>query len=159
MKQDVQVWNMFLESTKIYCRPFIDLSKDISVEDKNIFSDVPCRWTKGFGALCQEGWMFRAWDTALMSRIKPHIEYLELYEDLAAVLTWIRRFKNQWVYLFCVHMINRSTSTCRNCKVLIRLLTLKSLKKNLWKACNFKEKFVCRFTVKTKYPKTQKTST
>ena len=52
------------------------------------------------------------------------------------VLNWIKLFSNKRITLFCdndsvVQMINNSTSNCRNCMVLIRLLTAKSIMRNV----------------------------
>ena len=45
------------------------------------------------------------------------------------------KLANKWVYIFCdnmsvIHMINNSSSSCKNCMVLIRLITLKEMCKN-----------------------------
>ena len=80
--------------------------------------------------------MYSAWDQTLMKVIQPSIQYLELFAVTAAVLTWVHPFKNQKIRLFCdnksvVGMINQSSSSCKNCMVLIRLITLKSLQHNV----------------------------
>ena len=67
---------------------------------------------------------------------KPSIEYLELFAVAVAVKLWIRRFKNKKIYLFCdnlsvVHMLNNSLSSCKNCMVLIRFITLEGLIQNV----------------------------
>ena len=70
-----------------------------------------------------------------MTLLQLSIEYLELFAVAAAVLTWVRRYQNQSIYLFCdnssvVSMLNHSTSGCRNYMVLIRLITLEGLVRN-----------------------------
>ena len=52
------------------------------------------------------------------------------------MLNWIKLFKNHRIVLFCdnesvVSMINGSSSRCRNCMVLIRLLTAESITRNV----------------------------
>ena len=71
-----------------------------------------------------------------MVQHQPSIEYLELFTVTAAVLKWIHRFKNMWVRLFCdnlsvCHMLNNSSARCKNCMVLIRLITLVGLQQNM----------------------------
>ena len=48
------------------------------------------------------------------------------------VLKWIKLFRNRRIVLFCynesvIHMVNRSTSNCRQCMVLMRLLVAESI--------------------------------
>ena len=69
-------------------------------------------------------------------QFKPSIEYLELFAVTAAVLSWIHKFKNKRVILFCdnrsvVDMINNTSSSCKNCMVLIRMIVLKGLIENV----------------------------
>ena len=59
-----------------------------------------------------------------------------MYVVLTAVLLWIDRYSNQQVQVFCdnqsvVAMINNSTSSCRRCMVLIRILVFHCLKVNV----------------------------
>ena len=136
MRLDVKVWSMFLDQPDVYCRPFMDF-KSITAEDIEMYSDASKSWTKGgFGALCQKSWMYSAWDYDYMCDIQPSIQYLELFGVAAAVLTWIHRFKNKKIYLFCdndsvVKMINKSSSRCKNCMVLLRFITIEGLKNNV----------------------------
>ena len=88
----------------------------------------------GFGAYCQNNWMAGIWGDFL--QYEPSIEYLELYAVTAGILQWIERFANRRVILFCdnmgvVHMINNSSSKCKNCMILIRLITLHCMKVNV----------------------------
>ena len=55
---------------------------------------------------------------------------------VAAVINWIHKFKNKKIALFCdnmsvVYMINKNTSSNKNCMVLIRILVLFSLIHNV----------------------------
>ena len=86
----------------------------------------------GFGALCQASWMAGIWEENFLKECKPSIEYSELWALTAGVLTWIHRFKSKRIYLFCDNKtvqdaINGVSSCCKNCMILIRLITLKSL--------------------------------
>ena len=80
--------------------------------------------------------MFQCWDAKFIAKFKPSIEYLELFAVTAAVITWINQFKNRRIILFCdnesvVNMINYTTTTCKNCMVLIRMIVLKGLVENV----------------------------
>ena len=57
---------------------------------------------------------------------------MELFAVLVGVLNWLKLFKNMKIILFCdneavVNMINNSSSKCKNCMVLIRMLVLEGL--------------------------------
>ena len=67
---------------------------------------------------------------------RPSINYLELYAVAVAVNSWIYKYKNQRIIIFCdnmsvVNMLNNSSSKCKNCMVLIRIITLKALTFNV----------------------------
>ena len=71
-----------------------------------------------------------------LKNCKPCIEYLELFAVTAAVLVWIHNFKNKRIILFCdnksvVDMINLTSTSYRNCMVLIRMIVLKGLLDNV----------------------------
>ena len=62
----------------------------------------------------------------------PSIEYLELYALCAGVLVWEDKLKNRRVILHCdnqsvVDMVNSTSSKCKNCMILIRILVLNNL--------------------------------
>ena len=68
---------------------------------------------------------------------KPSIEYLELVALCIGVITWgdSPKLRNCRVIIFCdnqavMHMVNKCTSKCKNCMVLIRRLVLDGLKIN-----------------------------
>ena len=134
MRDDLLMWVTFLQHPTVSSRPFLDFSKDILAEDIDMFSDASGRL--GMGALCQKDWMYIMWPKATLDKLKPSIEYLELYAVVAGVLTWIHRFKNRRIFLFCdnesvVGMINHTTTSCKNCMVLVRILVLKGLIENV----------------------------
>ena len=65
---------------------------------------------------------------------KPGIAYLELFALTVGILVWQSEpeLKDSRVILHCdnisvVHMVNSLTSSCKNCMVLIRLLTINNL--------------------------------
>ena len=123
---------MFITHPSIFCRPFMDFDTIINAQQVQMYSDASRNFSLGFGGICQNSWMFMPWDPAFMNKAEPSIAYLELFAVLATVLNWAERFRNKCIVLFCdnegvVEMINSSTSNCRQCMVLIRILTLHSL--------------------------------
>ena len=76
--------------------------------------------------------MYQNWDQNWLDKAKPSIEYLELFALVAATLAWGVELRNCRVVMYCnnhsvISMINKTTSTCKNCMVLIRLLVLHML--------------------------------
>ena len=136
LRMDLEVWKHFISQPDIYCRPFMDFQK-LDADDIFMYSDASKSLTVGgFGALCDNDWMYSAWDYDFNRKFEPSIQYLELFALTAGVITWIRRFRNRRIYLFCdnnsvVFMINKSSSKCKHCMVLIRLITLEGLKHNV----------------------------
>ena len=134
MRSDLEMWITFLQHPSVYSRPFLDFSKTLVADEIDMYSDAS--GTIGFGAWCGNDWMYNLWDNKFIKKYKPSIEYLELFGVVAGVLTWIHRFKNMRVILFCdnetvVNMINLTTTSCRNCMVLIRILVLKGMIENV----------------------------
>ena len=135
VRLDMEVWHMFLQHPSIFCRPFIEF-QGIFAHEINLYTNAAKADGKGFGAICGSSWMLSMWSPGYIHSYDPSIEYLELFSVTAAVHTWIKHFRNQRIFLFCdnesvVHMINNSSSTCKNCMVLIRLITLESLIQNV----------------------------
>ena len=134
MREDLMMWLTFLEHPSAYSRPFLDFSKDIIADEIFMYSDASGKL--GMGALCQNDWMYIMWSKTFLVKEKPSIEYLELYGVVAGVLAWIHRFRNRRIILFCdnksvVGMINITSTSCKNCMVLIRILVLKGLIENV----------------------------
>ena len=136
-KLDLQVWKNFLTRSQVYCKPFIDFGVDNATEIR-MYSDTSRNFVKGgFGAWCGDSWLQGFWDTKLVLRIQPSIEYLELFAVTTAVLAWIHRFKSYRVIkLFCdnesvCHMIIASSSSCKHCMILIRLIVMTGLNYNI----------------------------
>ena len=134
MRSDLLMWLTFLEHPSVYCRPFLDFAKTLHADEIDMFSDASGKL--GMGALCGQNWMYQMWDKKFLKDNKPSIEYLELFGVVAGVLTWIHQFKNRRIILFCdnksvVDMINLTTTSCKNCMILIRILVLKGLIENV----------------------------
>ena len=136
IKKDLFMWKEFLTSPLVYARPFMDFENELSAEDILMFSDASKNAVPGFGGMCQNSWVFGQWDSTFIVEHDPSIEYLELYAVTATVLNWLHRFTNKRITLFCdnqavVAMINKNTSSCRNCLCLIRMIVLHSLQLNV----------------------------
>ena len=132
---DLLIWKQFLSSPDNYYRPFME-SVAINAQEIDMYSDASGNYQLGFGAYCGCEWTFGQWDQTFCDRVQPSIEYLELFAVLVGVLNWIWRFKNRRIVLFCdneavVHMINNSTSKCKNCMVLMRLLVAECILQNV----------------------------
>ena len=102
----------------------------------DMYSDASRNFELGFGAYCGPEWTYAQWDKEFMERCEPSIEFLELYAVAVAILNWIKLFRNKRITLFCdneavVHMINSSTSKCKRCMVLLRMIVLKGLVQNV----------------------------
>ena len=131
---DLDLWEKILTHPDVFYRPFMDLVSVVA-DEIDLYTDASRAFNKGFGAWCQDNWIYGTWDYNFMTRAEPSIEYLELYAVTVAVKLWLERFQNRKIYLFCdnesvVHMINHSSSKCKNCMVLIRIIVLHSMLHN-----------------------------
>ena len=134
MKVDLLMWLEFLKHPSVFCRPFMDFSSFLIADEIDMYSDASGKM--GMGAICGESWMYWDWSSEFLEEYTPSIEYLELYAVTAAVLSWIDRFRNRGIILFCdnksvVDMINNTSTSCKNCMVLIRMIVLKGLVDNV----------------------------
>ena len=134
MKRDLLMWLSFLQHPTVYCRPFLDFSKILIADEIDMYSNASEKI--GFGAICGNRWMYNSWPLWFIKKYKPSIELLELYAVTAAVLKWIHLYKNRRIILFCdnesvVGMINQTSTTCKYCMILVRILVLKGLVENV----------------------------
>ena len=130
---DLLVWKEFLSQQEAFCHPFMEFGT-ITADQIDMYSDASGKL--GLGALCRTSWSFAAWNKEFLKKEKPSIEYLELYAVTIGVINWIHRFKNRRISLFCdnistVWMINNASAKCKNCMVLLRWITLISMKQNV----------------------------
>ena len=112
----------------------MDFSVTLVADEIDMYSDASGKIE--LGALCGSSWMYQTWPREFLIERKPSIEYLELFAVTAVVLSWIDRFRNRRVILFCdnqsvVDMINAISTSCMKCMVLIRLIVLKGLVENV----------------------------
>ena len=168
MRLDMEMWLKFLQNPAVYCRPFADFDVTLVAEDIKFFTDASM--TVGFGGFCNRSWFGQTWCKEFIESFKPNISLLELYALAVGVKLWIHRFKNSRVVLYCdnlsvCHMVNQSSSKCKHCMKLIRLITLETMIHNVriyvkhvrtecneiadflsrGKICEFKDKFAGEF--------------
>ena len=131
---DCQVWKLFLlhSSSTTICRPMIDLDRFVSARELCFYTDSSARHDLGCGGIFNQEWFCLQWEPDYIKKNKPSIEYLELFAVCAGVLTWCKKLTNLRAIVFCdnksvVDMINSSSSKCKNCMYLIRLLVLNGL--------------------------------
>ena len=134
-RMDLQIWKIFLMHPEAVSRPFMDF-RNITAPDIDMYSDASRNFELGFGAYCGTEWTYGQWDRTFMEKYEPSIEYLELFAVTVAVLNWIKIFKNKRITLFCdneavVNMINKTSSKCKHCMVLLRMLVLEGLIQNV----------------------------
>ena len=137
IKSDLKVWIIFPRNPKVFCRPFMDFTTTWTALDINMYSDASKYLkSRGLGAICGNDWMMSALNYEFLALKKPSIEYLEIFAVAAVVVTWIHCFQNKRILLYCdnmsvVHMLNGSSSKCKNYMVLIRKITLVCLIHNV----------------------------
>ena len=116
VREDLDMWMEFLSKAdaNVYCCPFMDFL-DWTTEDLEMYSDASKNEELGFGAYCQNSWMKGTWPRGWIAREDPSIEFLELFALTAGVVSWIHRFRNRRIWLFCdnesvVFMVNKKSS-------------------------------------------------
>ena len=132
---DLLVWKQFITTPDSYYRPFMDI-EGLNAKEIDMFSDASGNFRLGFGAYCGPEWTFGQWDEEFCQKHRPSIEYLELFAVVVGVLNWVKLFQNKRITLFCdnqavVNMINNSSSSCKNCMVLMRILVAESIVRNV----------------------------
>ena len=136
LRADLEAWKSFLSHQAVFSRPFIDLDNNMSNIELDWFTDTTSNPELGMGGVCGPNWFISQWDSRFVRINKPSINYLELFALACAVYMWLPLFQNQSIIIFCdnesvVYMINSSSSKCKNCMVLIRLIVLKCLLHNV----------------------------
>lgn len=140
MRNDIMVWNLFLRNNAALCRPFIDFTGSIqdTAIDLDFTSDASAALDKGFACCYKDFWFAYQWKDCgskflkAMESCEISINYLELVALAMGIISFAEYFRNKRVNIFCdnqsvVHMINQSTSSCRKCMILIRIITLISM--------------------------------
>ena len=136
MRLDLELWRTFLNHQMIFSRSFMDVTKIYTAQEVEFYSDASKNPKLGMGAVCQNSWIMQQWNESFIRQKDPSIEYLELYALGIAVVQWINRFSNKRIVIFCdnisvVHMINNTSSNCKHCMSLIRVVLLHCLIANV----------------------------
>ena len=134
MKMDLYMWLTFLTNPETCSRPFFEYDTSLDAEELDWYTDASM--TLGCGGYHKDDWFIAEWDEELMNEFKPSINYLELFAVTAAILNWVHLYPNKKIVLFCdnmsvVHMVNNTSSHCKNCMVLIRLLVIHCMTHNV----------------------------
>ena len=134
--EDLCMRRTFLLHPTAYYRNFMDFTKVWTAVEIDFYSDASKNPKLAFGAKCGEEWLYASWDKKFILDKDPSIAYLELFALTAEFLTWGQKFNNKRIIIFCdnqsvVAMLNNTSSNCKNCMRLIRLIVLHSLIHNI----------------------------
>ena len=133
MKQDLAVWESFLDSPTVYARPFIDFSEVLQADTLDWYTDAS--GVVGFGGYHMQEWFQQEWSQEFLLQ-NPSIEFQELFAVTVSILLWGHLYCNKRIRLHCdnesvCNMLNKSTSGCKKCMYLIRIIVAHSLDLNL----------------------------
>ena len=133
IKEDLKMWLLFLNHESVFARDFADFSLHNTSTELDWYTDAST--TLGCGGHFNTHWFIMEWDEEVL-KLDPSINYLELYAVAISVINWAHLVKNSRIILFCdnmsvVHMINNTTSSCKNCMVLLRMITVRGLINNV----------------------------
>ena len=135
-KADLNVWLQFMAHQSLVARPLADLSTKARCVRVNFFTDASRNKELGCGGISGKSWFHMRWDPLFIQNYSPSIAYLELFALTVGVTLWIHKYQNRKIAIFCdnqsvMHMVNRTTSKCKNCMFLIRHIVLLSLIHNV----------------------------
>ena len=135
MRQDLGIWQEFLERPQAYCWPFVDFSYQTPFIT-DFHTDASRNFDLGAGGHCGQNWFILAWNKDEMEAYDPSIDFLELYALTVGIGLWLHRFENSRIGVFCdnlgvVHMINSKSAKCKHSMTLIRYIVWKSIIHNV----------------------------
>ena len=135
IRSDLVTWRNFLGSPEVYSRPFFHY-QEIAYKAQFWYTDASANAELGAGGVCFNRWFILQWNEHFIKTYRPSINYLELYAATIGILNWLPDFKNKNITIYCdnqsvINMINNTTSSCKNCMVLIRMVVLYCLKFNV----------------------------
>ena len=137
-REDCKMWIHFLNMHDIssISRPYLDMRGPLETADQILFhSDATANKDLGYGIIFGKSWTSQKWERGFIEKYQPSIEFLELYAVVMGVYMWSSRLANRRVRIFCdnesaVNMINSTSSKTKDCMVLIRYLTIRSMTYN-----------------------------
>ena len=134
MKADLAMWRAFLLEPTVFCRPFMDFQNVLCAEDLDWYTDAS--GVVGVGGVHFSNFFLARWDREFLRICNPSIAYKELMAVIISVLNWAKLHQNKRICLFVdndsvKNMINSSTTKCKNCMVLIRVIVLECMRWNV----------------------------
>ena len=134
-RNDCKIWLFFLQENHTVYRPFVDFNITISAKKIQFATDASRNPHLGFGCVYKSSWTYSQWESGYINKYRPSIEYLELYALCVGVLIWGKNLANGRYIIWCDNkstcaMVNKGSSSCRNCMFLLRILTLDNLRHN-----------------------------
>ena len=141
---DCSVWLNFLirsENQELY-RPFIDFNLSLQADVLEFYTDAAKGASLGMGGIFGQKCFFAQLEHNYIQEKDPSIEYLKLLALCVVVFCWCDSLKNRRIIFFCnnqsaVTMVNNTTSKCKNCMILLRMLVVRSLEFNMRIFCRW----------------------
>ena len=84
--QDLQMWQVFLQSQEAFCRPFIDFHDFLVASELDWYTDSAKALDKGYGGHHDQAWFYGTWEQSFLTDKDPSIEFLELYAVAVSIL-------------------------------------------------------------------------
>lgn len=139
MRDDCKIWLQFLKTKEAVSRPFIDFTQVLHADQIDFYTDAALSETRlGVGGKFNSYWFAGLMGLRKGGTILEHIniQIAELYSIMLAICLWSGKLRNRRVVIFTdneavMHMVNKSSSTCRICMIMIRLITYWSMKYNV----------------------------
>ena len=133
---DMTMWLEFLNLPGVCYRDFFEFDTRCVYTQLDFYTDASRNNQLGAGGYCGDRYFVQQWDQDFIDCFDPSINFLELYALTVGVLLWIKDFKNRKIIIFCdnksvISMVNKTTSSCKHCMVLIRMLVMHGLKYNV----------------------------
>ena len=128
------------------CHPFVDFTEELTAHELDFYTNSSANAILGFGGYFGCLWFAGIWDPGFIREKQPSIEYLELYAITVAILLWAERLANLRVVIFtdnqtAMNILNNTSSSCRNCMVLVRMIVMTQLKFNVRIFCSICGRF------------------
>ena len=116
----------------------MDYSEDLFSDQLDWYTDAS--GVIGAGGIHGEKWFKIQWDQQFIADYSSSIEFLELYALMAGVLLWLKNYPNRNISIYTdnqsiMHMVNDSTSGCKHCMILIRMIVLECMLWNVKLSC------------------------
>ena len=129
IKKDLLLWLKSLKHPTAYARPFMDFSKYLVASEIQFYTDASKNMHLGWGGWCNDSFYYQQWDSNFIVKKDPSIEYLELYAVTVGLELWLANFANQRIIILCDNesvckMLNKTTSSCKNCMILMSRIVL-----------------------------------